>query len=64
LKLAKKHPELMERAAHMEANAELTQVKGLGRNWSWTALVNADAAQGKLFDDLAEPMPCGCYDGG
>jgi hypothetical protein len=64
LKLAKTHPELMERAAHMEANAELTQVKGLGRNWSWTALVNADAAQGKLFDDLAELMPCGCYDGG
>jgi len=64
LALAKAHPELMARAARMEDNAELTELKGLGRSWRWSDLVNADAAQMKLFEDLSDPMPCGCYDGG
>ncbi len=64
LSLAKKHPELMARVTRMEDNAELTEVKGLGRNWRWSDLVNADAAQMKLFEDLSDEVPCGCYDGG
>jgi hypothetical protein len=63
LALAKSHPELMQRVQHMEANANLTQVKGLGRSWAWSDLVAAEAAQLKLFDDLSDSMPCGCYDG-
>jgi len=64
LAVAKSHPELADRIKAMEANAELAQIKGLGRSWSWTDLLNADEAQMKLFEDMSEPMPCGCYDGG
>jgi len=53
----------MQRVQRMEANANLTQVKGLGRSWAWSDLVAADAAQLKMFDDLSDSMPCGCYDG-
>lgn len=64
LALAKSHPQLMDRVRKMESNAELTEAKGLGRNYSWTALVNNDAAQLRLFEDASDSMPCGCYDGG
>jgi len=64
LSLAKTHPELMERALEMERNAKCKVVKGLGRNWRWEDLVKADAMQMKLFDDLPDRVPCGCYDGG
>jgi hypothetical protein len=63
LSLAKTHPELMERALEMERNAKCEVVKGLGRNWRWEDLVKADEAQMKLFEDIADPIPCGCYDG-
>jgi hypothetical protein len=64
LRLAKEHPELMARAAAMEANAELVTVQGLGRHWSWANLVKTDAAQLKLFSDAGTPgIDCGCYDG-
>ena len=64
LSLAKTHPELMERALEMERNAKCEVVKGLGRNWRWEDLIKADEAQMKLFDDLPDMVPCGCYDGG
>jgi hypothetical protein len=64
LSLAKTHPDLMERALEMERNAKCETVKGLGRNWRWEDLVKADEAQIKLFDDLPDMVPCGCYDGG
>jgi len=54
---------LQERAIFMEANANLTAIKGLGRSFAWRDLIRADAAQCKF--DFAQPMdtPCGCYDG-
>jgi hypothetical protein len=64
LALAKSHPALMARAIEMEKNAKLETVVGLGRHWRWADLVAADEAQMKLFEDMAEPTPCGCYDGG
>jgi hypothetical protein len=65
LRLSKTHPELFARAVEMERNATAaTTAKGLGRHWSWEALVKADAQQMKLFDDLPDMVPCGCYDGG
>lgn len=59
--LASRYPDLAERAMKMEQNAELTQVQGLGRMWSWTSLLK----NGELFDfpDMSPEMPCGCYDG-
>ncbi len=65
LRLAKTHPDLFARAVEMERNASAaTTVKGLGRNWRWEDLVTADEAQLKMFDELPDPVPCGCYDGG
>jgi len=64
LELQQKHPELLARALAMEANAKenLTHVKGLGRNWSWTDMIAFRDKQLNLFrNDIEEP--CGCYDG-
>lgn len=56
--------DLQARAVAMENNAELTHIRGLGRSWSWGALIKADAAQIRLFPaDSGPDMPCGCYDG-
>ncbi len=63
LNIAQTHPELMARAIEMEMNAKCEVVKGLGRNWRWSDLVKADEQQMKLFDELPDPVPCGCYDG-
>jgi len=65
LRLAKTHPDLFARAVEMERGATAaTTVKGLGRNWRWEDLVKADEQQMKMFDELPDPVPCGCYDGG
>lgn len=54
------YPQLSERALKMEANAELTTIKGLGRRFSWSDLLR----QTSMFNDMYElAMPCGCYDG-
>lgn len=56
------YPELAQRAMAMESNAECHTVKGLGRNWSWTALLATD----DMFEDeFLQPIDqaCGCYDG-
>lgn len=54
---------LQERAMAMEANADLTAIKGLGRGFAWRDLIRADAAQCKF--DFVQRMetPCGCFDG-
>lgn len=51
-------PDLFARAIRLEANAELTTLKGLGRRFAWAAL---DAA-GPVPAGGGE-MPCGCSDG-
>jgi hypothetical protein len=57
--LKETYPDLWQRALEMEANAELTSVKGLGRRFNW-----AKIAETRL-DDIPLPpeMECGCYDG-
>ena len=57
------YPELMERALHMEANAELTHVKGPGRNFAWKDVIATDDMFLDEFSHTPE-MLCGCYDGG
>jgi len=53
------YPDLLQRALAMEANAEPTQVKGLGRNYAWADFIaNRDASP-----ELPMEMPCDCYDG-
>jgi len=53
------YPELIERAITMEKNAQLTQVKGLGRNFSWENVIATD----DMFADSYIEQVCGCYDG-
>ena len=56
-------PALQERAMSMEANADLTAIKGLGRGFAWRDLIRADAAQCKLDFEPRMETPCGCFDG-
>lgn len=63
ISLANKHPALAQRAISIKRNAVLTSVVGLGRNWKWEDLIKADSAQMRLFQDLPDEIPCGCYDG-
>lgn len=53
------HPDLLARAIAMEENAELSTIKGLGRNFAWGNLVKQTEF---AFEAIGE-MPCGCYDG-
>lgn len=64
LELAEKDPALFKRAIALEKAGEdySTSAKGLGRSWSWDALVKADKAQLKLFPEPPE-MACICFDG-
>jgi len=64
--LARKYPELIERAIQMERNAipNLTTIKGLGVMWSWENFLK----QGEMFPEcFPEPRSteicCNCYDG-
>ena len=54
------HPDLFKRAVAIEKNADLTKIKGLGRNYSWADLSEADDLQDDLF---GKPIPCVCWDG-
>lgn len=63
LDLQDKHPELMDRALAMEANADNTSVLGLGRRFAWSSVVQQDRAQLRLWRSSNE-APCDCYDGG
>jgi hypothetical protein len=59
--LKSQYPELALRAIEMEENADLTNIKGLGRDWRWSELLRT----GEMFDfpDRFQEMPCACYDG-
>jgi hypothetical protein len=61
----RKRPDLLQRSLALEANADLTDISGLGRSYAWRDLIRADENQVKLFpkDSLVDE-PCGCYDGG
>jgi len=61
--LRRMYPDLALRAVAMEQNAELTTVKGLGRNFAWGDLYAADDAQAKMFPESYVEIDCGCYDG-
>ena len=62
LELKRTHPELLLRALAMEAQAELTKVKGLGRSYAWADLVMHGDEQQNLFAQPLE-IPCECFDG-
>jgi hypothetical protein len=62
LELGRTHPDLLQRALAMEARAELTSVKGLGRAFAWADLVKFSEAQLDFFGHTPE-IPCGCFDG-
>lgn len=61
LRLNEHYPELMDKALALEANADLDTVKGLGRRFAWSEVVE----QGDLFNDFGRDwdLPCGCFDG-
>jgi hypothetical protein len=53
------------RVKAMEANAKdkMIELKGLGRQYAWTDLINADESQTKLFEDVDLFLPpCECID--
>lgn len=62
LELRDQYPDLMKRALAMEAQAELTSMKGLGRSFSWREFLEKQDAP-DLFSDAGKEMDCGCYDG-
>lgn len=53
---------LKQRVKAIEKNATvLIELKGLGRTYKWTDLIDADESQHKLFDDLElYRKPCEC----
>src|SRR5258708_7610102 len=53
--LREHHPELLDRALHIENNAQakLTSVKGLGRSFAWSAYLSR-------LDDLPLLRSCDC----
>ena len=63
LDLKKRYPDLMARALAMEANAELTAAKGLGRSFAWRDLIAWNEAQIDMFAESPVEIDCGCYDG-
>lgn len=56
--------DLKERVMKIETNAtKVAELKGLGRQYSWTDLIKADESQAKLFDDIDFiQSPCECID--
>jgi hypothetical protein len=61
--LRRDHPDLFERALHIEDNARenLTTVKGLGRRFSWRDLIPRLDREDALD---VETIACECFDGG
>lgn len=59
--LSKMYPDHFKRAIEIEKNSAPTDtdVKGLGRYWSWQNIVEADEAQLKMFEE-APDLGCGC----
>ena len=63
LDLAARYPALKDRALLLEANAELSSVKGLGCRFSWREFL-AESGDTTRFADVGGELPCECYDGG
>lgn len=65
-RMAREEPELFARALAIEDAAKnagtLKTVVGLGRNYTWREVAQADERQCALFKDAAS-TPCGCWDG-
>lgn len=61
--LRRMYPDLAARAVAMENNADLTLVKGLGRDFAWRDLYEAEDRQVDMFAESVIEMDCGCYDG-
>lgn len=61
--LRRMYPDLAARAVAMEKNAELTEVKGLGRSFAWGDLYEAEDRQQDMFAESPIEIDCGCYDG-
>lgn len=61
--LEAQHPDLMARALAMENGADLTNIKGLGRDWTWASLLRQGHLFPEQFNRRVNDMPCGCYDG-
>lgn len=60
--LERRNPDLLARALAMEANANLTGIKGLGKHeYSWREMVESRYS---LPVVQAKRVPCMCYDGG
>ena len=59
VQLYEEYPDLLERALHIEQQAELTSIKGLGRKYAWSDVIKMHKAQMTLpfggFD-----LPCEC----
>ena len=62
LEMQRTHPELLQRALEIEANADTHTVAGLGRNWKWADFIRQEDAQGKLWPEMADGPPCDCMD--
>lgn len=60
--LKENYPDLMDRALMMEENANLTSVKGLGRNFAWKNIIATDDMFSEGFR-MAPELICDCYDG-
>lgn len=54
--------DLKKRAIALENNSQLTTMRGLGRDWKWSELLESDRKQLKIFKSNEE-MPCECFDG-
>lgn len=66
LELRDRHPELLERALKIEANAVATPnstIKGLARDITWKQIIEYDAAQMAFIPRGRKSAPCECYDG-
>lgn len=63
LELRRVYPDLAARAVAMERNAKLETVKGLGRNFAWADLYEAEDRQVDMFGHSGIEIDCGCYDG-
>jgi hypothetical protein len=63
LTLKRDYPDLAARAVAMENNAELTTIKGLGRDFAWRDLLAWNEAQLDMFPHESRiEIDCGCYD--
>lgn len=59
IEMYEKHPDLMNRALAMESQAELTTIKGLGRNYAWSEVIAMHKAQIDL-PFIGFDLPCEC----